>query len=77
LANQVRPIILPREIKIMTKQRKIIVHIGTSADGYIARPGGDLEWLTSRCAERFNVPLELQSLERFEDGLVQRYYRVL
>jgi dihydrofolate reductase len=32
----------------MTNRRKIIVHIGTSADGYIARPDGDLEWLTSR-----------------------------
>jgi len=31
----------------MTK-RRVIVHIGTSADGYIARPDGDLEWLTSR-----------------------------
>jgi riboflavin biosynthesis pyrimidine reductase len=30
----------------MEKQRKIIVHIATSADGYIARPDGDLEWLT-------------------------------
>jgi dihydrofolate reductase len=29
-------------------ERKIIVNIGTSADGYIARPDGDLEWLTSR-----------------------------
>jgi dihydrofolate reductase len=28
--------------------RKIIVHIATSADGYIARPDGDLEWLTAR-----------------------------
>jgi dihydrofolate reductase len=34
----------------MTKRRKVIVHIGTSADGYIARPDGDLEWLTSRPA---------------------------
>ena len=32
----------------MTHRRKVIVHIGTSADGYIARPDGDLEWLTSR-----------------------------
>ena len=31
----------------MTK-RRVIVHIATSADGYIARPDGDLEWLTSR-----------------------------
>ena len=34
----------------MTNHRKVIVHIGTSADGYIARPDGDLEWLTSRPA---------------------------
>ena len=34
----------------MTKRRKVIVHIGTSADGYIARPDGDLKWLTSRPA---------------------------
>jgi dihydrofolate reductase len=34
----------------VTKRRKVIVHIGTSADGYIARPDGDLEWLTSRPA---------------------------
>jgi dihydrofolate reductase len=30
------------------KKRKIIVNIGTSADGYIARPDGDIEWLTRR-----------------------------
>ena len=36
----------------MTKQRKVIVHIGTSADGYIARSDGDLEWLTSRPAPK-------------------------
>jgi len=34
------------------KRRKVIVHIATSADGYIARPDGDLEWLTSRPAPR-------------------------
>ena len=27
------------------KKRKIIVHIATSADGYIARPDGDVGWL--------------------------------
>lgn len=36
----------------MTKRRKVIVHIGTSADGYIARPDGDLDWLTSRPAPK-------------------------
>ena len=30
--------------------RKVIVHIATSADGYIARPDGDIEWLSSRPA---------------------------
>ena len=34
----------------MTNQRKVVVHIATSADGYIARPDGDLDWLTSRPA---------------------------
>jgi dihydrofolate reductase len=28
--------------------RKIIVYIATSADGYIARPDGDIEWLNCR-----------------------------
>jgi len=36
----------------MTKRRNVIVHIGTSADGYIARPDGDLDWLTSRPAPK-------------------------
>ena len=36
----------------MSNQRNVIVHIGASADGYIARPDGDLEWLTSRPAPR-------------------------
>src|SRR5688572_9953504 len=34
------------------KGRKVIVHIATSADGYIARPDGDIEWLTSRPAPK-------------------------
>ena len=83
---------------VVTNQRKVIVHIGTSADGYIARRDGDLEWLTSRPApggfygmnafmqsidtkvlgrKTFEVSLRmLQSVERFEDGLVQMHYRV-
>ena len=36
----------------MSKRRKVIVHIATSADGYIARSDGDLEWLTSRPAPK-------------------------
>ena len=36
----------------MTNYRKVVVQIGASADGYIARPDGDLEWLTSRPAPK-------------------------
>src|SRR3984893_9278839 len=36
----------------MTQKRKIIVHIATSADGYIARPDGSLACLTSRPATK-------------------------
>jgi dihydrofolate reductase len=32
------------------RPRKVIVHIAASADGYIARSDGDIEWLTSRPA---------------------------
>jgi len=32
----------------METRRKIIVYIATSADGYIARPDGDVEWLNRR-----------------------------
>lgn len=32
----------------MNTRRKIIVYIATSADGYIARPDGDVEWLNRR-----------------------------
>jgi dihydrofolate reductase len=37
-------------VSVKASRRKVIVHIGTSADGYIARPDGDLEWPTSRPA---------------------------
>jgi dihydrofolate reductase len=32
----------------MKPGRKIVVYIATSADGYIARPDGDVEWLNRR-----------------------------
>ena len=32
----------------MKARRKIIVYIATSADGYIARPNGNVEWLNRR-----------------------------
>lgn len=33
-------------------KRQIIVNIATSADGYVARPDGNLDWLTSRPAPK-------------------------
>ena len=36
----------------MANQRRIIVHIATSADGFIARPDGNIDWLTGRPAPR-------------------------
>lgn len=32
----------------MRTRRKVIVYIATSADGYIARPDGDVDWLNRR-----------------------------
>ena len=36
----------------MTHRRNVIVHIATSADGYIARPDDDMEWLINRPAPK-------------------------
>src|ERR1700754_3450067 len=35
-------------LELTMNKRKIIVYIATSADGYIARPDGDVEWLNRR-----------------------------
>ena len=47
-----------QKIRRPQRQRKIIVHIATSADGYIARPDDDLEWLINRPAPKgfYGVP---------------------
>jgi dihydrofolate reductase len=52
-------------------RRRIIVYAGTSADGFIARPDGDIEWLTSRPApagfygiERFTASIDTKILGR-------------
>jgi dihydrofolate reductase len=49
----------------MTQTRKIIVHIATSADGYIARPDGNLDWLTSRPAPKgfYGMPQFTRSVD--------------
>jgi dihydrofolate reductase len=44
--------------------RKIIVHIATSADGYIARRDDDMEWLVNRPA-----PKDFYGLPAFERSI--------
>ncbi len=62
----------------MTKRRNVIVHIAASADGYIARPDGDLDWLTSRPAPKGfyginafmrSVDTMLMGRKTYEEGL--------
>ena len=48
-----RSLTLPEsDIGGLVSQRKIIVNIATSADGYVARPDGNLDWLTERPAPK-------------------------
>jgi dihydrofolate reductase len=49
----------------MTQRRKIIVHIATSADGYIARPDGNMDWLTRRPAPKgfYGMPQFVRSVD--------------
>ena len=49
----------------MAGTRKIIVHIATSADGYIARRDGDIEWLTRRPAPKgfYGLPKFTKSID--------------
>src|SRR5689334_3442994 len=49
----------------MTSTRKIIVHIATSADGFIARPDGNLDWLTRRPAPKgfYGMPKFVQTVD--------------
>jgi dihydrofolate reductase len=37
-----------RKERCMKSQRRIVAHLAVSADGYIARPDGDVEWLNRR-----------------------------
>jgi dihydrofolate reductase len=48
----------------MSNKRKIIVNLATSADGYIARPDGDIEWLTGR-----TTPKGFYGLNEFERSI--------
>ena len=48
-----------------TTERKIVVHIATSADGYIARTDGGLDWLTERPAPKgfYGMPQFMRSVD--------------
>ena len=58
----------------MKARRKIIVYIATSADGYIARPDGDIEWLNRRPSALDYGMNALQEVPR--DGVVRLRYDV-
>lgn len=51
----------------MKARRKIIVSIATSADGYIARPDGDVEWLNRRAS---NVDYGMKAFYRTIDTIL-------
>jgi dihydrofolate reductase len=51
----------------MKTRRKIIVYIATSADGYIARPDGDVEWLNRRPS---NVDYGMRAFYRTIDTIL-------
>jgi dihydrofolate reductase len=52
-------------INNVTRKRKIIVNIAVSADGYIARPDGNLDWLTKRSAPKgfYGLPTFMRSVD--------------
>jgi dihydrofolate reductase len=54
-----------------SKNRKIVVNIATSADGYVARPDGDLEWLTSRPAPKGFYGME-EFMQSVDDKVLGR-----
>jgi dihydrofolate reductase len=47
----------------MPSRRKIIVYIATSADGYIARPDGDVEWLNRRARADYGIRAFYRSID--------------
>ena len=49
----------------MAARRKIVVHIASSADGYIARPDGNVDWLTERPAPKgfYGMPAFIRSVD--------------
>lgn len=47
----------------MKAQRKIIVQVAVSADGYIARPNGDVEWLNRRARLDYGMKAFYRSID--------------
>lgn len=56
-----------RDLGSVVPQRQIIVNIATSADSYVARPDGDLEWLTEPAPKGF---YGLPEFERSTDARI-------
>ena len=47
----------------MRRPRRFIVYIAISADGYIARPDGDVEWLTRRPQQDYGMRTFYRSID--------------
>ena len=66
----------------MTPRRKIIVDIATSADGYIARPDGDIiptfigQGIPLVAPRHRDVPLRLRLARKYPDSVVRLGYEV-
>src|SRR5215470_10487024 len=60
-----RPNSAPLKTTRVRHARKIIVNIATSADGYVARSDGSLDWLTSRPAPKgfYGLPKFSRSID--------------
>ena len=52
-------------MRVLMPQRRIIVNIATSADGYVARSDGNLDWLTGRPAPKgfYGLPAFERSID--------------
>jgi hypothetical protein len=53
----------PASVNAEEVKRKIIVYIATSADGYIARPDGDVDWLNRRTGVDYGMGAFYRSID--------------
>jgi dihydrofolate reductase len=73
---------MPKKVRLPRK-RKVIAYLAVSADGYIARPDGDVEWLNRRPhnydygMKRFYASIDTILLGRKTYDWAVKYYRNL